>query len=346
MDLNKNDEVFATTWSLLSDEQLKAITGDGYGLSGSLERLNSERDETFIFKSQDNTKYILKIGNPRERQDLLEFQTGAFLHLERVEPTLKVSRLIRSKQGSVAWTFEGEDGPRMVRLFSYMDGAPLFKVGSSPEQARQLGTVSAILGRGMSTYEARQPEDRILWDMSGFQELCRKLLHHVDPSRHDLILNTLDLFETRYIPVCDDLPVQPIHNDFNPHNILVDPLDHNRISGVIDFGDMVIGTLVSDVGVAMSYLLNRIGDVSELTAFMESYTAIRPLSEIELSVLPVLMRTRLAMTILVAEWRAALFPENKDYILRNHMNAVTALTAIDAVSQSAFQSNASTSRKA
>jgi hypothetical protein len=47
------------------------------------------------------------------------------------------------------------------------------------------------------------------------------------------------------------------------------------------------------------------------------------------------------MTILITEWRAALFPENKDYILRNHMNAVTALTAIDALPRSVFQLNAS-----
>lgn len=336
MENDDDNEEFASVWTLVPDRELQAIMRGHYGLRGAFERLNSERDETYLFSADDGRRYVLKIANPHERTDLLAFQTGAFLHLERVAPDLPISRMIRSKEGLASWTLMAADGARTVRLLSYLDGEPLYRVASSGRQARQLGAVCALLARGLQSYEAERPGKRILWDMSGFPDLAAKLLVYVDPSRQAMVRACVDAFERDYAAVRDALPTQPIHNDFNPHNILVDPKDAGRITGVIDFGDMVVGTVAGDVGVALSYLLSRIADVSDLTAFIDAYCAVRPLSELELSLLPVTTRARLAMTILITEWRAALFPENRDYILRNHGNAVDALTSIDALPDHAF----------
>ncbi|MEW9613418.1 phosphotransferase [Shinella sp. S4-D37] len=337
MNAERTDDAFTNSWTPLDGSQQRSILADHFGLSGGVVRFNSERDETFLVTATDGAQYILKVANPQEDPTLLAFQTGAFLHLARVEPKLPVSRLIEARDGRVMPTIETAEGNRTARLFTYLAGEPLFKVASSAPQLEQLGRVCAMLGRGLSTYQADPPSDRILWDMAGFLELGARLFSYVDPARQALVRQCLGSFESDYLSVADTLARQPIHNDFNPYNILVDPDDANDVRGVIDFGDMVIGTVASDVGVALSYLVSRVGSVDELSHFLEAYCHIRPLSEPELTVLPVLMRARLAMTILITEWRAAIFPENRDYILRNHGNAVNALGDLNALSSSALR---------
>lgn len=345
MRIDDGNEEFAAVWTPMSDRELQALMLGHYGLRGRFERLNSERDETFLFSADDGGRYVLKIANPHERADLLDFQTGAFLHLERAAPDLPISRMIRSRDGLASWTLATESGQRTVRLLSYLDGEPLHRIASSQPQLRQLGTVCASLALGLQSYEAEPPGKRILWDMSGLPDLAEKLLSHVDPSRQGTVRACVDAFERDYVSARNALPTQPIHNDFNPHNILVDPANAGRITGVIDFGDMVFGTVASDVGVTLSYLVSRIEDAADLTAFMDAYCAVRPLSALELSLLPVTTRARLAMTILVTEWRAALFPENRDYILRNHGNAVKALASIDALPVQAFHPSSESLRE-
>ena len=104
-----------------------------------------------------------------------------------------------------------------------------------------------------------------------------------------------------------------------------------RISGVIDFGDMVYAPLVCDVAVAAAYHVRSdrrpFADVAEyLAAFLKR----RSLSREEQVIIPDLVRMRLAMTVLITNWRAGLYPENRAYILRNEPAAVAALKALSA----------------
>ena len=47
------------------------------------------------------------------------------------------------------------------------------------------------------------------------------------------------------------------------------------------------------------------------------YAAVLPLEEREVELLPTLVRTRVATRIVGGEWRAARFPENREYLARN-----------------------------
>ncbi|GLQ79138.1 hypothetical protein GCM10007881_26550 [Mesorhizobium huakuii] len=51
----------------------------------------------------------------------------------------------------------------------------------------------------------------------------------------------------------------------------------------------------------------------------------------EIAALPVLIATRLAMTVIITNWRASQYPENRDYILRNQKSAVAGLLALAAL---------------
>ena len=64
-----------------------------------------------------------------------------------------------------------------------------------------------------------------------------------------------------------------------------------------------------------------------------------PLAPAEFSVLFDLIATRMAMTIVISSWRAAIYPANRDYILRNNATAWARLQRMATLSrdQATFQ---------
>ncbi len=81
---------------------------------------------------------------------------------------------------------------------------------------------------------------------------------------------------------------------------------------------MVHAPVVNDLAVALSYQLATEDWRARVGALLEGFSSVRPLLKQELEVLPLLTRARLAMSIIIAEWRAARYPENRAYIMRNH----------------------------
>jgi Ser/Thr protein kinase RdoA (MazF antagonist) len=136
-------------------------------------------------------------------------------------------------------------------------------------------------------------------------------------------------------PRLPDLRWQVIHNDLNPHNVVVAPDDTDRVSGILDFGDMVHTPLVCDVAIAASYQLGGAG-LEGLCDYVGAYAAVAPLEAAELDLLYDLVAMRMATSVLISEWRAALYPENAEYILRNHPAAVQGLANLAALGREAF----------
>lgn len=307
--------------------RVEAIAAQYFCMVGRASILSSERDETFLIETADRQRAVLKIANTAERTDVLTFQTEALRHLERRQIALPLPKAIPAldRQYLLKLSFEGD--LRFVRMLTFLDGVQLYKTPPSPGQMHALGTSLAILGLGLSNFKAAVPVQQLLWDICNAASL-RPLVTNVNTAHRRLVVDALDGFD-RLLPKMACLPRQVIHNDFNPHNILVLPGDHARISGVIDFGDLVEAPLVNDLAVALSYQAGRKDGMENVLAMLRAYHAVRPLSGGELVALPCLLRTRLAMTVLIPEWRAELYPENRDYILRNHPAALAGLKRLE-----------------
>jgi Ser/Thr protein kinase RdoA (MazF antagonist) len=131
-----------------------------------------------------------------------------------------------------------------------------------------------------------------------------------------------------------------VHNDLNPHNIVVDATGHERISGIIDFGDLTFTARVNDLAIAAAYQVADSDDpLASACELIAAYHAVTPLDKTEFDVLFTLMATRMVMTVVISSWRARRHPENRDYILRNNEQAwarlrrVARLTPIEAKRQ-------------
>jgi hydroxylysine kinase len=305
--------------SAIPETLAERLASDHYGLPATVHRLDSERDQNFRLTTVDGRDYVLKIANPREDRAVTNLQTGALLHLAAADPGLPIPRIFPAQNGAHELAIPFDDGStRVVRLLSYMAGTPMHAVEGSRALRRDLGQCAARLARGLRNFTHSGASHKLLWDLQHAAEL-RGLVDAVPADRRGLVEVCLGNFQARVLPRLPSLHRQPVHNDLNPHNIVVDATSHARISGIIDFGDLTLTAAVNDLAIAAAYQVadsdDPLGPACDLIA---AYHAVTPLNPTELDILFTLMATRMAMTVVISSWRAHRHPENRDYILRNN----------------------------
>src|SRR5206468_12628403 len=148
------------------------------------------------------------------------------------------------------------------------------------------------------------------------------LIDAVPGERRGLVEDVLGGFETSALPMLPQLPNQPVHNDLNPHNVVVDPESHAVVAVSIDFVDLTCTARVNDLAITAAYQVVDDDDpLAPACEMIAAYHAVLPLEPAEFSVLFDLVATRIAMTVVISSWRAAIYPANRSYILRNNAAA-------------------------
>lgn len=302
----------------VSEEAAAAIARRFFGIQGQASVLIGERDRNFRLTTPAGETFLLKVVNPAEEPADTAFQVGALQHIERTDPGMPVPRVIPGLDGnSMPLLVEPGLPLRRLRLMTYLSGTPLAGAARSTGLRRRLGAGLARLDRALSDYRSGGPLTPLLWDLSHAAQLRPLLVHIEEEERRDLARGVLDRFEAAVLPRLPGLRRQTIHNDFNPSNILVDAAGAD-LAGIIDFGDMVEAALVNEVAVAASYHVEADGALlAPLLDFIGAYDGVLPLEEAEIEIVFDLIWTRMLMTVAISSWRAALQPENRDYILRN-----------------------------
>lgn len=317
-------------------EWAHALLARHWGMSGELRALTGERDRNFLLAPAGGAvqpRYMLKISHPAETPLVADFQTQALLHIARSDPTLPVQRILPTTGGEASVLAQAPDGTmRVTRLFSYLEGEPLPKARRSSAQATALATMLARLDLALREFHHPAGALELPWDIQRADSIAPLLDSIADPARHALAQRALDRFVTHVKPRLHALRAQPVHNDFNIFNLLVDAHDHDRIAGILDFGDMVHAPLVNDLAVAAAYQVDADGDTLDaLSRFVAAYHAVLPLEPQEVELLFDLVQARLLMVVAISGWRAAREPANADYLLRNNAISWARLAACDAI---------------
>jgi Ser/Thr protein kinase RdoA (MazF antagonist) len=297
-----------------STAQAEEIAQRSFDIRASAHPLASERDQNFRLRAEDGSEWVLKIANPAEDPALLEMQTAALLHIAQVDPTLAVPRVRATPEGALFHEVDADDGRRfIVRVLSFLPGQLLDDAPLHPALARDVGVMAARLARALRGFSHPSSGHALLWDLTQAPGL-RSRTHHIESAgRRHVIEEVLDHFAADVLPRLQRQRAQVIHNDVSRLNTLV---DGHRVSGVIDFGDLIHAPLVCDLAVPISELLvghpEPIATAVEITA---GYHAVNPLEDEELRLIFDLTATRCAMEVAVANWRVGDHPENTDYIM-------------------------------
>lgn len=317
----------------VSDEAARDILRRYFGIAASVAGLTSERDSNFRVLAEDGRKYVLKIANSAEPTEVTKFQSSALSHIEGMDGDLPVPRVVPTRDGASDMMLDlGSERPNVVRLLTYLEGTPLHRIKRSAVHRRNIAACLARLDRALSSLAPPRNGHELQWDIKNALKLRAQCRAIDDEERRRRIHGVLDEFEAHVAPVLDRLRRQVIHNDFNPHNILMSTEDETLVSGILDFGDIVETPLVIDLAVACSYQVEEGSHpLSSVGEFATSYHSVNPLEESEIDILFDLIRARLATTAVVTAWRAARYPANRDYIMRNNGSAWAAIDQLEGV---------------
>jgi Ser/Thr protein kinase RdoA (MazF antagonist) len=198
-------------------------------------------------------------------------------------------------------------------VLSFLPGQLLDDAAPHPVLARDVGATAARLARALRDFSHPSSRHALLWDLTQAPGLRARTRHIERASRRRVTEEVLDHFAAEVLPRLQQQRAQVIHNDVSCMNTLV---EGHRVSGVIDFGDLIHAPLVCDLAVPISELLvgrpEPVAMAAEITA---GYHAITPLEDEELRLIFDLAATRCAMEVAVAHWRAHDHPENTAYIM-------------------------------
>lgn len=312
----------------MAPADVQALVARLYGIDGSVSPLAGERDQNCAVASADGTRYVFKISNPSEPVALVDFQIAALEHIARTSPSQPVPRVVRTLDDHTRDTVTLADGARTtVRMYTYLQGIQIRETPRTAAQRVAMGRGLAELNLALSGFTHPAATHDLLWNVSAAHRLTVQLASLIDGPRRALAQSFMTRFTDLVLPRLPALRAQVIHNDYHLYNVLVDPDDQARITGIIDFGDMLYAPLVGEVATAAAFHMTGNADPFEGPAqFVGAYQAVLPLTNPEQEIVADLMATRQLVTALISEWRALRYPENRAYIMRHNPAAWEALS--------------------
>ncbi|MEI4488800.1 phosphotransferase, partial [Frigidibacter sp. MR17.14] len=314
----------STPFTSVTADEASGIARALYGVTGDFRRFASEQDDTFRILSPDGASYVMKVANPGEQRDELDLQVRTLRHIAATDPALPVPRVFDTLDGQLLPVIDAGPGAgRIVRMYSFLDGTVLDTTATLPDELPQIGDTLGRLRLALQGFEHPGAERVLAWDIRQLPGLAPLLDDVEDPVHRRLLGAALDRYLALY-PRIAALRRQVLHNDFSRSNLVVDRTGPARLSGIIDFGDVVKTAVAIDVSTAMLNWLPRDQATNPRADLMDdgkrilaAYLRVAELTEEELALLPHLVMGRAVTRGLISLWRARTFPENRTYILRN-----------------------------
>jgi 4-aminobutyrate aminotransferase-like enzyme/Ser/Thr protein kinase RdoA (MazF antagonist) len=275
--------------------------------------LGGEFDQNLRVTDASGEHYLVKISALGDTAPATaDWHERILLHLRDTAPELPLPRLVTATDGRLHVIAATSRGDRMVRLLTWLSGAPLAEQEQhSDALVTELGEVA---GR-ISTALASMPEPAAAithdWDMRRARAVIDGAIHAVsDPSRRADVDEVMSWFDTT-APLLAQLPRGVAHQDLNDSNVLVDrdPSGRQAISGVLDLGDALYTVRVAELAVATAYALVRKDDPLRVaTLVVAGFHSVAPLTDDELAVVFPLAAARLAMNAVTWTQRTASTP--------------------------------------
>jgi 4-aminobutyrate aminotransferase-like enzyme/Ser/Thr protein kinase RdoA (MazF antagonist) len=311
------------------------LARDLYGLQALACPLPSEYDDNFRLEAADGRVLVLKIMHPMRDAGFVGMQCAALRTIAERDPGLPVPEVLPDRSGrDWSTTSLGEGPARLVWMLSYLPGRPI--AGIKPVTSgllEELGATLARLDAALAGFSHPATGRELKWDLTraawirGHLDLIR------DARRRALVERTLARYEAEAVPALPRLRRSVVYADANEHNVLVrvERGQAPRLAGLIDFGDMIETLTAAEVAVAAAYAAFGAPDPLEaVRPLVAGYHRRFPLTGEEIAVLDILIRMRLAVSVVNSACRSAAEPDDP-YLTTSEAPAWAALEAFDRV---------------
>ncbi|QYX55752.1 aminotransferase class III-fold pyridoxal phosphate-dependent enzyme [Roseovarius sp. SCSIO 43702] len=321
---------FDATPPALSLDALADLAQRHFGLSGALTPLASERDQNARLDT-GSASYVVKLANAAEDPAHLEMQNAALAHIEACGIT-GTPRLVPTLSGAPMETVSHEGASHALRVVTWLSGPLLSGAPRSTPQLRSLGAFMGRLTRALQGFghkAAHRPD--FVWSLDHVARLrpwADEIAEAADRAR---VIALFDRYEDQVAPRLPALRASVLHQDANDNNVIVDADDPDRVTGLIDFGDMAFGRTVNELAITLAYALLDAEDLyTAMRAVIEGYVAEFPLTAPEADVLFDLMRMRLVASVCISSHQIKAHPGN-DYLLVSQKPAFALLDRLDRI---------------
>ncbi|HEY0476405.1 MAG TPA: aminotransferase class III-fold pyridoxal phosphate-dependent enzyme [Kofleriaceae bacterium] len=300
--------------------RVEALARELLGVSAAASALPSERDQNFLLRVDGEPRLVLKIAGAGEDRAFLAAEQRAMQHVSRRFARTPAVQVLRD--GRTLAEVTAPDGRvHLAWAVSALPGVPLGGVAHrSPALAHELGAAVAELTRALDGFDDPALHRDFHWDLThGRAVVARHRALIADPELGAAIDAMLGGFDGHTAGALAGLSRSVIHGDVNDHNVLVgggpDLFDrHQRVTGIVDFGDMVHGITVGDLAIAIAYaMLDASDPLSVMWQMVHGYHAVRALTEPEMHAVFGLAALRLCMSACLAAYQQRRHPDN-DYL--------------------------------
>ena len=300
---------------VFSIDQTLLIVRDLYGIEGTLHALNGERDLNYLLTSDDG-QFVFKIANRDESYAMLECQHQVLQRLVADKVMPQQASSIKSINQKVIETVTSDDDlDHFCRLLPYIEGRLLSEVSPhTPELLYDLGRALAKLDQSLLDFTHPALHRPLPWNMDDVLDTLERFKPLLASDAKRALIEPFEVeFHNTVLPLQEGLRKGVIHNDANDNNVLVSGnlTGRQRVSSIIDFGDMVYSWLVVEPAVAAAYaMLDKDQPLDAAVAIIRGYHDQLPLTENEIKVLFDFICMRLCMSVCICAYQQSIDPDN------------------------------------
>ena len=302
----------------ISRERAEHLVHDLQGLKVRAEPLYGYYDQNFRIRAGAEGDFVLKIvsGATKQHAVHIDFQAALLRHLSLAKLSIEtpVPVPVSSTASSVEITDDAGQS-HCAWMLTWVEGELLETCPAYDDAVlRGLGAAIGQIDRALARFSHPGEERYARWDLVNLGDMADLLNFVKSKARRRIISDVLKGFTDEVLSKREELRRSIIHNDGgNQHNMLtsVNADQAVVVSGVIDFGDAVRTHTVFDAGITAAYATFGCDDPAHaITEVSTGFHAQCPLTEPEIRLLPVIVKARLAATVLIAAERKAKEPDN------------------------------------
>jgi len=297
-----------------SEAIIQDLVKEHYGLIVTVKALNGYDELNFLLLDEKNGKYILKVSNESHPFPFLEAQVAIIRHLTKSDISNCFQHFSINKNGEELTKIEGDSQTYYIRILNFLEG--VFWVDEKNKTNELQHNLGAFLGQmdaALANFSHPAMHRNYTWDISRASEAGDNLKYILNHEKRRIAGYFLLQFDTEVVPQIHRLRHAYIHNDANDYNILV---QGDKVSGLIDFGDMVYTALINNLAIACTYgMLGEEDPLTAAAAIVAGYHNSYALTEQELDLLYYLIAGRLCISVTQSAYNASLDSNNEHHFV-------------------------------
>ncbi|MDN5204445.1 aminotransferase class III-fold pyridoxal phosphate-dependent enzyme [Fulvivirgaceae bacterium BMA10] len=292
--------------------EAEEVMRQSFGIAGTAKPLGSYIDQNFMIESTSGERYILKIANQSEAMEFVKAQADILNFLEKSDGGNKYPKSVKSPNDQDIIIVKNAKGEQFrARLLTFLNGTFMGEMQHHDEQMLEsLGIFLAEMDNHMERFSnAFLVTNKSDWNLKYALDAKKHLSLIKDPQKRNLVNHFFFQFESFALPILSGQPQSIIHGDANELNILV---TENKVSGIIDFGDMNFSYTINELAIALVYaMMDKDDPFDSASHVVKGYNQIKALTEEQIEILYYLIATRLCVSVCMSSYSASRDPGNE-----------------------------------